>query len=537
MKKQNIIKISIAIILSQVFAIYADSKHIIKEVTVYKDRALILREQKIITKLGENVIAFEGLTNKLDPKSLRAKVNDKDIELLGINWEKIIVNKIQNSKLNALELERISLENDIKKIQDEKSVLDTNLKFIKEYRAFSRKIISEQAIKEQSEDDVKKWGYSLHFLKTNQQSILEKTHNLNILIDEIKVKLSATKANLRKYMNPESRATITAFVTIRAKKQIEGQINISYITYGAGWSPKYDARIDVNSKKLDLTYYATVIQKSGEVWNDVQLYLSTAQPQIDAKPPKLHPLLLNGNYIVKKNKREFKMVKEKSAKTDDKNVGNLIEPIEEENPLNSIQDKGTSVTFKIKDLANIYPDGRPYQVTVNENICDTTLSFETIPVERPYIYLKVAAFNKSQYPLLPGAVAIFRGGGYIGTSNIIYTPPNSPINLFAGIDENISIKRLKKDGYYNKKSLLGGTKTDMFLWTFIIKNNTKNEKKLRLLEGIPVSQLEEVCVKIITETTPGYEFNKKKGILVWNITLKPNEQKKIFLKYTITKDN
>ena len=538
---KNKIQILVVALLIQFSAMYAENSNI-NEVTVYKDRALVTRSKTINTVEGEKIIVFEGLTNRLDPKSLRAKVNGKGVELLGINWEKIIVNKIQNSKLNALELERIALENAIRELKDKKTVLTVKLKFVKEYRTFSKKTISEQATKKVTDESSEKWNNSIKFLDESEEVVIEKIHNLNIEIRKIEKKLTATKSNLNKYINPESRTTITAFVAIKSAKSAKCDIKLSYVTYGAGWTPRYDARIDPDTSKLNLTYYATVTQQSGEIWDGVQLYLSTAQPQVGAKAPKLPRFVLDGSFATRNKNIKYEMLKGDkvgSAAPQEEFEVSAPEVAEDEMSISrsSVEDKGTSVTFKIKDAVKIYPDGRPYQVTVNDSILQTKLSYEAIPVEKAYIYLKASSHNKTPYPLLSGPVAIFRGGGYIGTSKISYTPPNSPINLFAGIDENISIKRVKKDGFYNKKSLLGGTKTDMFHWKIVIKNNKEKSTKIKLLEGIPVSQLEEVQVKIQPETTKGYNFNNQKGILTWNITLKAHEQKEIFLKYTIIKDN
>lgn len=69
-------------------------------------------------------------------------------------------------------------------------------------------------------------------------------------------------------------------VTAELMLPVEGdvEVELSYRTRKARWSPSYEARLSEDSKRLDLVLYAAVTQASGESWEGVQLELSDSRP-------------------------------------------------------------------------------------------------------------------------------------------------------------------------------------------------------------------------------------------------------------------
>ena len=54
-------------------------------------------------------------------------------------------------------------------------------------------------------------------------------------------------------------------------------ILISYITYSASWSPRYDLALDTISKSGSITYRAELRNQTSETWRDAKVILSTSQ--------------------------------------------------------------------------------------------------------------------------------------------------------------------------------------------------------------------------------------------------------------------
>ncbi len=56
------------------------------------------------------------------------------------------------------------------------------------------------------------------------------------------------------------------------------ELELTYIVSGATWKPSYDFRINSTEGILVLTYFAEIIQSSGEDWCGCDLLLSTSNP-------------------------------------------------------------------------------------------------------------------------------------------------------------------------------------------------------------------------------------------------------------------
>ena len=69
---------------------------------------------------------------------------------------------------------------------------------------------------------------------------------------------------------------------------------LTYIVSGARWTPQYDLRAFITEGKgsssvVKLNYRASIVQSTGEDWNDVSLTLSTASPLQGTAVPSLAP--------------------------------------------------------------------------------------------------------------------------------------------------------------------------------------------------------------------------------------------------------
>lgn len=58
----------------------------------------------------------------------------------------------------------------------------------------------------------------------------------------------------------------------------------------ASWAPSYDVRVETKNQSVQLLYYGSVRNTTGEDWKDVKLFLSTASPSTSAAPPPLRTL-------------------------------------------------------------------------------------------------------------------------------------------------------------------------------------------------------------------------------------------------------
>lgn len=82
-------------------------------------------------------------------------------------------------------------------------------------------------------------------------------------------------------------------LNIETPKNLTSNMQVSYVTPDAGWSPSYDIRAKSIDKPINITYKADVIQNTGLDWDKVKLTLSSANPTRNITPPFLTPWLLS----------------------------------------------------------------------------------------------------------------------------------------------------------------------------------------------------------------------------------------------------
>jgi hypothetical protein len=126
-----------------------------------------------------------------------------------------------------------------------------------------------------------------------------------------RMKLINVDGGSRRQIRIVLESTETATVPVDDNAPVN--LKLSYLTYGAHWSPSYDCRAvtgssagaagteaaedkkddtaDTNTTagelSLALTYYGDVVQRTGEDWSDARISLSTAQPAVEGDPPEL----------------------------------------------------------------------------------------------------------------------------------------------------------------------------------------------------------------------------------------------------------
>ncbi|MGX1930044.1 DUF4139 domain-containing protein [Flagellimonas sp. 2504JD4-2] len=97
------------------------------------------------------------------------------------------------------------------------------------------------------------------------------------------------------------------------------------------------------------------------------------------------------------------------------------------------------------------------------------------------------------------------------------------MTLSLGIDPNITVSR-KQQRNFKSKSFTGSNRILDRTYNLEIKNNKTLPIDLKLMDRVPISQNREIKVDDIDPQNA--EYDKKTGLLTWNIQLSSKEDKK-----------
>jgi uncharacterized protein (TIGR02231 family) len=200
-----------------------------------------------------------------------------------------------------------------------------------------------------------------------------------------------------------------------------------------------------------------------------------------------------------------------------------------------VEKKGVSHTFAVATRCDIPSDGRWHRFLILKTKFPSELCYETIPELMEYVYLKATQKNETGLPFLPGKIAVFRNESYMGTSMMSYTAQGEEFHLSFGIDEDLKVKRIRYSATVKEAKGLSNKHLMDWEYHFILYNYKNKAQKVILKEGVYVSELKEVTVRILNDTSAAYTMNND-GILSWNVELPPDpfQHKKYVLHYTLT---
>ena len=191
-----------------------------------------------------------------------------------------------------------------------------------------------------------------------------------------------------------------------------------------------------------------------------------------------------------------------------------------------------SVEYTLKEKMTIPSDGRPYtsQIMKREILAEYK-HFATPKLARD-AYLNVFIPNWEKLNLLEGEVNLYFGNSYTGKSVVSLRNLKDSLEFSMGKDPNVKIQRTLT----YQKTTGGGVlpnKTGEYRWSTEIRNAGTMPVKLTVTEPFPVSVEKEIKVELNKELSNA-TVNKEKGLLTWDITLQPGEQKKLDFGFSIS---
>jgi uncharacterized protein (TIGR02231 family) len=193
------------------------------------------------------------------------------------------------------------------------------------------------------------------------------------------------------------------------------------------------------------------------------------------------------------------------------------------------------MAFPLKDRTTVLAQKQMQRITLFEFYTPPAdLHYRLVPSRSRLAHLAAQVKNSQNFPLLHGRADIYRYSGFVGRSSIPYTPPGEEFTVGFGVERSIKVHR-EANHYQDKASMLGSGKK--FITDIHTRIDFFADSSLPLVvwERLPVSQVEEVEVKLLPETSPGgHKSSRYKGFRKWTLNLSKGAGKKLRLRYQVT---
>lgn len=473
------------------------------EVKVFLRGAELKQNAKVKLEKGINEVVISGIAGNIDRNSINVSGKGDGIIISVVQRFDYLRSPEKHPDIKALE-DSLELYNKYLALkQNDSDVLKYELDLILANKSIGNEKIGVSVSELQKMADF--FRKKIADLKSQMLQVSIDTKKIQKNIERINKQLSERNNQLNKPSNEVA-------VSISAKTAGTFDLDLSYILYDAGWVPTYNIRVDKINTPAQLNYIANVYQNSGFDWNDVDIVLSTRNPERNNTKPELYPWHLNFLQPVALRELKGGMMKsaalvsmaQDAAAPQVESMANYFEAVETQ----------LSVEFSPSMKYSIPSDGKQHSVAIKDYSVKANYEYYAVPKLDNNAFLVALLTDWNEFNLLPGEANIYFENSFVGKTNINPETTKDTLAISLGRDENISVSREQLKDFTEDKFLSSDIERT-FAYEIKIKNSKKGSVKIIVEEQIPISEQEDIIVKQIE--TSGGKFDQETGELKWDV--------------------
>jgi uncharacterized protein (TIGR02231 family) len=527
----------------------------ITKVTVYSDRALVTREATISVTKQPVVHRFHHLPGWVDDGSVRASASTGRI--VDVNVERRFLARSSDEGFRKVEQQHKELTQRLQALDDELEILEAQKAHIESIEVFSLEKLSTDAL--MHDIKVATYGEVVDFISGSLRATAAARRKAIADRERLAPDVEASTRNLEELRRLTTLEETSVLVTLQGTADGTANVTLTYATPGATWEPVHELRADSSKPgSAELTSYAVVTQTTGEDWSRAELSFSTQSASDPDRIPELEMLALGQTEDTSRSvtRRETSFHRAQKAYNEQNLHWNRmnqapsrqraeVERFEKSYTSNleyfervqnktveifqGLQQRGTHAHFVASTPAIVRSDGRPIRQRIGNHRIKAQEQIIAAPEESLNAALTLQMTNSSPQALLPGSVARYRDGAFLGMTDVDFVAQGEDFSLFFSVADQVKLTR-KLDKKHS--SLVRKARNRMQLaFVTTAKNLSDQNVELVLAQRVPVSENSEIVVsnvKIAPAGKPDAE-----GIVRTTLTLKPREERELRISYQI----
>ncbi len=285
-----LIALSIAVLSPAVFAEDITTPGKIESVTVYRGQALISRIVSLGNQTGELTVIVPDLPEHIIGASLHASSND-GVAIRSVRYRTRAVEQAPQKEVAELEAQIKDINSQLYTNAEMLSLLASKSSYIDKLENFSA-VTSHTDLEKGALDTEALAKVTTHIFEMREKLTKEKIA-LTQQGNDLREKLVLLQRKIGELTKGGTKTVREAVMFVRKPAGDAADIRLNYLVDSAGWSPTYNFRLNGTGDKVAVEYLARVYQMTGEDWDGVQLSLSTASPQMNARTPLLSPMWID----------------------------------------------------------------------------------------------------------------------------------------------------------------------------------------------------------------------------------------------------
>ena len=525
----------------------------IDAVTVYPAGAEIVRTARVKLERGEHTLLFADLPAEAVAASIRVegKATAK-LEIGSVDSRNVSVPRGDDAVAAS---ERRRVEEAIEKLKDEKAGLQAYVQAAEAQKKLIDNLTKLPAARLPANTGAvaqPDWGQLFELIGKRTAEAQKTILDTQIKVREVDRQIKDLQGKLAS-LAPTKQARTEVKVFVSAADALDADMVIRYQVRGASWTPLYDARLTIGTKaqapKLQLVRRAAIQQRTGEVWDNVALSLSTARPAAGTAAPMLSPLTIDYEAerpppvpgVVMAPSRKSAAGKTRSEPlgfSDDEAAGKQVlkfGSILAEEKSAQVEVQAFQALYAIAGRVTVQDTGETKRVQIDDMQLEPILTVRAVPKlqEKAYLYAKIVTAGGT--PLLSGQVALFRDATFVGNGHLPLLAPGEEHEMGFGVDNSIRIRHTIAEEKRSETGIISTSKTDARSYRLTVKNLHARPMQLSVLDQLPVSQHADIVVELTGKAAPTRrDLDGKRGVLAWDMKLEPNEERVIEFGYRAT---
>ncbi|MFA6043797.1 MAG: mucoidy inhibitor MuiA family protein [Phycisphaerales bacterium] len=408
------------------------------------------------------------------------------------------------------------------------------------------------------------------FIGTSRAGLVERELTLQAEAKSLSTALEQAQRERQQLTAGASKTVFEAVVLLTGDEKPGEPLRLRYLVDNATWEPSYTMRADTSGKHdaMNLQYFASIRQMSGEDWSNVSMVLSTATPSLVAAPPILTSLPItlaaapaqtfasydDARRELSKQQRENEQSRAMSPASlsvggrlqadaeagerdfADKKLNKVASEIQVldilaagrvdrgRKPAAVVSDEGLSVTYQVEGKASLPSRSDQQMVQISSSQIPAVFTKIAMPVLTQYVYDQATGVNTSGMVYLAGPTTSYVDGAFVGGGALPTTAAGEGITAGFGIDSSL---RTRRELLTRNESVQGGNRVIELTYRLTVENFGAGAAPVRLLDRLPKPDAgrSDVTVKLVRsgpELSSDADYlatQSKEGILRWDLVV------------------
>lgn len=523
----------------------------VEGVVVYPSGAEVRRVAKLRLERGEHEILVVDLPEQAQTGSIRVEGRASGPMTIGSVDSRRL--SVPRQDPEAAASARRKLEDEIEAVKDERARYQADAQAAEARRNFVQNLVQlpgrvppTPAAGAPARED---WSALAELIGRETAAAQKAALEAEIKVRDADRRIRDLERRLRE-VAPQMQWRTEVRVQVNADAAVDAEIWVRYNVADAGWTPQYDARLLTGTKatpaKLTLTRRAIVSQKTSEPWQNVALSLSTTRPTAGTAAPELRPISVDyvpdrppPPPVVLRNApaagRAVSEAAEEYARkrTDEQEAAPQLQDIAEQRA--AAQLTAFQAVYEIPGLQTITNTGDPRRLTIDESDSEPQLVVRSAPRvdARAFLYAKMTLPRTA--PVLPGSVALFRDGTFVGNGRLPQLAGGEEHELGFGPDDRIRVRANVTEEKRGETGIIAASKTEQRMWRITIKSLHERPIAYTIQDQVPVAAQQDIKVELLGRPAPTRrDIDDRRGVLAWDDKLAPDEERAIEFGYRVS---